>query len=394
MRRILLVDDDPMLLDGLEGLFFDRMDEWEVETAEGGARALELLEEAPFDLMITDMRMPQMSGAELLSRARDSYPDMLFFILSGHAQEEELLRAMALAHRYLAKPCAASELFDAIESGFRLLETLERGQFRSRPDLFAQIGSAFDGVRGLLTMIDNERTTFRDAARVIGENVFLATRVIQVANSALYAGARSCHHLEAAIARIGFPVLKSILIEVELRQAFCELDLASFQIIQNELRLIASVASLLSSQQQQSGEHFLNGLLQGVGMFAMALEVGEDYAAQCERCTRAELVSYERDTFGVSHHIISAHLLQLWGFEPDLAEMIEGIGEAGWELREPTDARFIQELAMALLDKVQAEETGAPSEWDEDAVIERVGLARWEHWVTEVSELVNREEML
>ena len=49
---------------------------------------------------------------------------------------------------------------------------------------------------------------------------------------------------------------------------------------------------------------------------------------------------------------------------------------------------------MALLDKVQAEETGAPSEWDEDAVIERVGLARWEHWVTEVSELVNREEML
>ena len=104
MRRILLVDDDPMLLDGLEGLFFDRMDEWEVETAEGGARALELLEEAPFDLMITDMRMPQMSGAELLSRARDSYPDMLFFILSGHAQEEELLRA-SLPRR--ASPCSA-----------------------------------------------------------------------------------------------------------------------------------------------------------------------------------------------------------------------------------------------------------------------------------------------
>lgn len=393
MRRILLVDDDPRLLEGLEGLFFDRMDEWEIETAESGAQALEELETSPFDLMITDMRMPQMDGTQLLEQVKDKFPDMLFFVLSGHAREEDLLRAMTLAHRYLAKPCTAHELFDAIESGFKLLDTLERGQFSAYPDLFSRIGGALDGVKDLLALLDDERTTYRDLAEVIAGNVFMATRVIQIANSALYGGARTCRRLETAIARIGFPVLKSILVEFQLKRAFSELDVASFQVVQKELRLVALAARTIASELRQPGDYFLQGLLQGVGMFAVAFELGDVYIDRCRRFTRLERLLFEQQTFGFSNHVISAHVLRLWGFDANVADMIERLGEPGEEARGIEDARLILEASFALLDHAQGEREGARHGWNEENIIATVGRPQWDRWAAEIDALVAQEDV-
>src|SRR5687767_3590813 len=71
MKRILFVDDDAGVLSGLQRMLHNRRSEWDCHFADGGERALELFAQAPFDIVVSDMRMPGMDGARLLEKVRE-----------------------------------------------------------------------------------------------------------------------------------------------------------------------------------------------------------------------------------------------------------------------------------------------------------------------------------
>lgn len=108
--RLLFVDDERLILDGIKRhLCFD----YELETAMSGAEALEILRARPgFAVMVTDMRMPEMDGAELLHRARDVAPDTVRILLTGQADMQQAIRATNSGNlfRFLTKPCPADQL--------------------------------------------------------------------------------------------------------------------------------------------------------------------------------------------------------------------------------------------------------------------------------------------
>jgi CheY-like chemotaxis protein len=80
--------------------------QWEMAFANSGAEALALLASRPFDVVVTDMRMPAMDGAELLRRVREQYPDVIRIVLSGYFETEAALRAVGVAHQFLANPAS------------------------------------------------------------------------------------------------------------------------------------------------------------------------------------------------------------------------------------------------------------------------------------------------
>ena len=86
MRRILFVDDETSILDGLKRMLRPMRAEWDMAFATGGETALSMLGAAPFDVIVTDMRMPGMDGASLLEVVREKYPNMLRIILSGYTE--------------------------------------------------------------------------------------------------------------------------------------------------------------------------------------------------------------------------------------------------------------------------------------------------------------------
>lgn len=101
---VLLVDDEPSILSALRRLL--RTPRYEVLTAESGAAALELLASTEVDLIISDMRMPNMSGAEFLARAQTFYPDTMRILLTGYSEIDSVVRAIneGGVYRYLNKP--------------------------------------------------------------------------------------------------------------------------------------------------------------------------------------------------------------------------------------------------------------------------------------------------
>ena len=92
--RILFIDDEDQVLQGLRRALYSMNKEWDMEFVNSGAKALALMAEKPVDVIISDMIMPGMSGAELLNEVRTRYPATARFILSGHAPGEEVFKSI------------------------------------------------------------------------------------------------------------------------------------------------------------------------------------------------------------------------------------------------------------------------------------------------------------
>lgn len=117
-RTVLCVDDEPSILSALKRLF--RPTGHRILTAESGAAALALLESESIDLIISDMRMPMMTGAELLSQVRTRWPDVTRLLLTGYADIDSTISAIndGQIHRYIAKPWKDSEILGTVAEAF------------------------------------------------------------------------------------------------------------------------------------------------------------------------------------------------------------------------------------------------------------------------------------
>jgi DNA-binding NtrC family response regulator len=104
-KRILFVDDERKVLDGLQRMLRSMRSEWEMESAISGQEALEILEGKPFDAVVTDMRMPGMDGRQLLEQVKNLHPQVVRIILSGYTDKDLILNSVGLTHQFLSKPC-------------------------------------------------------------------------------------------------------------------------------------------------------------------------------------------------------------------------------------------------------------------------------------------------
>ncbi len=146
-EKILLVDDDPNIL---SGYLRQLRRGFNVETALGGARALEIIEaQGPFAVVVSDLKMPGMSGVELLARVKETSPDTVRLMLTGFADVDNAIAAVNEGNvfRFLTKPCATETLVRAIVDGVKqyrlviaereLLEKTLAGSIKVLTDILA-----------------------------------------------------------------------------------------------------------------------------------------------------------------------------------------------------------------------------------------------------------------
>ena len=118
--RILVVDDEPAIRFSLTELL--EADGHDVREAEHAPAALALLEQAPVDLVLTDLRMPKVSGLELLAAARAHHPDVLVVLVTAHGDERVAVRALREgAYDYLPKPFDNDEVRATVRRAHEVL---------------------------------------------------------------------------------------------------------------------------------------------------------------------------------------------------------------------------------------------------------------------------------
>jgi response regulator RpfG family c-di-GMP phosphodiesterase len=191
--KLLIVDDEAPNIRLLERLF---RDEYHCLTAASGAEAVELLDQHDFAVIITDQRMPQMTGIELLKKSADRRPHMVRILLTGYTDLEALVEAVncGLVYMYISKPWNNDELRLRISHA---IEHYEQNKLRhqliaANERLTARIGEMKMGfvrvVSAILKM--NDEHTFSQGTRVgkycamIGEKVGMTAEEIEDLNNA------------------------------------------------------------------------------------------------------------------------------------------------------------------------------------------------------------------
>lgn len=185
---ILVVDDEPANLQKLERTFFGQ---YTVYQAASGEEAFELVRTLDVDLVITDQKMPRMSGVDLLKRVLKIKPEVMRIILTGYTEVEDLIEAINEGHvyRYITKPWDPKELRVIVRQALEKLK-LERENRR----LTAELARANERLRTENLVLRNEVRRHGDSDRIIFHSPVMddvlraASRVAQVDSTVLITG--------------------------------------------------------------------------------------------------------------------------------------------------------------------------------------------------------------
>jgi two-component system C4-dicarboxylate transport response regulator DctD len=139
-KRILVVEDDDHVAQGL--LWALKLSGFEAEGCDSAEAALLRLEASPCDLVVSDLRLPGMTGQELLARIADCHPQVRTILITGFGSAEVQAWAAAHASAYLAKPFGAGQLVQTIDRILAATDRMPEDNPQANPDTVSPEGSA------------------------------------------------------------------------------------------------------------------------------------------------------------------------------------------------------------------------------------------------------------
>lgn len=318
MKRILFVDDEPRILEGLQRMLRPFRKHWEMTFASSGAEALEILARETHDVIVTDMRMPEMDGAELLRRVRERYPAMIRIVLSGQFETEAAMRVVQAAHQFLTKPCDARKLQAVIERSCQSDEIVFDAATRSVVAAIGELPPLPRTYAALVDALSDPQTSLDRVGAIVQRDVAVAAKVLQLVNSAFFGLACEVSTVSMAVGYLGFEVLRQLVMTVELFRTFtCTRLVTGFSVeqIQRHSRSVAAMAAKLPMPQKLAAATSVAALLHDVGKLILAVRLPEPFEQALEASLRENRPLYcvEEEMHGTSHAEIGAYLLALWG---------------------------------------------------------------------------------
>jgi HD-like signal output (HDOD) protein/ActR/RegA family two-component response regulator len=325
--RVLFVDDEQELLEGLRDLLRPRRREWRMDFVLGGHAALGKLDEHAYDVVVTDMRMPGMDGAALLAEVQHRQPNAIRIVLSGYAEAAAVARAARVAHRFIGKPCDPAELSRMIERSIALGALTETEGLRRAAVRTTDLPRLPELHRRLTALLDDGRATLEDAATLVAQDIAVCASVLQLANCAFFNRARPVTGLHEAVAYVGLQTLSAMTLAAgavaELRPAR-PIPGFSLEDVQTHGAHVARVARKLLSDPRMQDDAVSAAMLHDIGLLILAVEE-PDYLAAVLAAARDEgrsAVEIEYEWRGISHAEVGAHLLALWGLPHELVEAV------------------------------------------------------------------------
>lgn len=390
MRRVLFVDDEQRILDGLRRTLRPLRDQWEMAFAPGGESALALLDASPFDVIVSDMRMPGLDGAALLNRVRDQYPQVVRIVLTGQTEMNTALRMVPVAHRFLAKPCDAGVLRVAIERACQLQSLLNDDTIRRNVAAMGDLPSLPRTYDELTWALGDPDASLQKVARIVEQDVGISAKILQLVNSAFFGLSRSMTNIQSAVSFLGVATLKNLVLSVEVFRAFQPkraLRGFSLEALQRHSRLTAHIAVRLPLPKHLTDIAFVAGMLHDVGKLILAAKFSDRFEntlaeAEKEHCPLYKAEERER---GFSHAEIGAYLLGLWGLPYNVVEAVafhHTPNQAAHPELDTVSAIHVADLLAHEIEELPPEQGAeAPAAQNRQAEFEALGvvenLAEW-----------------
>ncbi len=329
-KRILFVDDEPNILQGLKRMLRPQRHEWDMAFAEGGVQALALLAENPYDAVVTDMRMPGMDGAHLLNEVKSRYPDIVRFVLSGHSDQELVMRSVGPSHQYMAKPCEPELLKTNLAGAFALRKLLASDDLRAIVTNMTSLPSLPAIYGAVVEELQSAEVSLISIGKLIEQDLGMTSKVLQLVNSAYFGISRNVTSPAEAANFLGLDVLKSLVLAEGVFSQFDPevVKALSLDAVKNRSLLVAKAARTIAKSENVDDkivdQAFLAGLLHEMGSMVLAANSPDEYLRACEllKQEQIDLLLAEKRIFNTTHAEIGAYVLGLWGIDVDVVTAI------------------------------------------------------------------------
>jgi HD-like signal output (HDOD) protein len=326
--RVLFVDDDPNVLSSLRRTLHPMRNEWTMRFANGGAEAMEMLSEEKFDVVVSDMRMPEINGAQLLARVKTRYPELARVILSGHSERELAIQTVNVAHQFINKPCELEELTSVIRKTVALRRLLARKEICELANGVVRMPSLPRHYLAITKELNSEYPSVDTVVQIVEDDPAMTITVLRLVNSGFFGLGSRINSVTEAIGLLGLDLLRSLALATGIFGE-CE-DTQTFSVEQFALRgvrvgsLARQMATNASADKHTREEVFVSGMLCDIGLLMLNTTIPDKYAtvrAQAAQ-TGEPLEKIEKQILGATHAELGAYLMGLWGFEDDIVEAI------------------------------------------------------------------------
>jgi HD-like signal output (HDOD) protein len=329
-KRLLFVDDDPMVLAGLRRALHEMRGEWEMTFAPGSEAALETMQQEPFDAVVTDMRMPGMDGAELLEHVKDRHPEVIRIVLSGQSEKEAMLRSIAPAHQYLAKPCDIRELKLRLSQAFASRDLVRNPAIAAVIARLRSLPSLPSIYNELTAALRSETTSLAQIEAIVAKDVAMATKLLQLANSAFIGVHGQVSSLRQAVSLIGVETVRTLTLSIHVFSRFDRNAAMAARLTalwEHSVRvatLAQRIAAAETGDKAMSEECFAAGLLHDLGKVILLGEKPREYSEILARMEHgaSSLEAVETEILGCSHSQLGAYLMSMWGLPTSLVHAV------------------------------------------------------------------------
>lgn len=324
MTKVLFVDDDPSLLAGLRRSLYSMRNQWEMTFANNAYEALEVVKSNDFDVVVSDMRMPGIDGAELLTRIRESHPRMARLILSGQSEMAAVMRSVPVAHQFLNKPCDVSVLTAAVSRACQLMDRLSNRRLQEMTGRLDVLPSPSSLVQELNHLLLQPDCSIDAVARLVREDVALTAKLLQLVNSAFFGLAQRVTRVEDAVAYLGVSNIRSLVSAVEIFRSVRQDGAEAMDRLHAHSLAVGHLARHLARGTESESDAFVAGMLHDVGLFVIAAGAPDEFAELMERSKKddVDFNELEQELFGLSHADLGAHLMNLWGLPTTITEAV------------------------------------------------------------------------
>jgi len=366
-KRILFVDDEPNVLNGLRRMLRPMKDEWELEFAGGGEAALEIIGRAPpFDVVVSDMRMPGVDGSTLLEQVRKRSPRTVRLVLSGQSDSELTMKAVGPAHQFLSKPCKAETLIETVRRACDLREHMAASGLS---DLVCQLNKlpSMPGIyRKLVGELQSPDPLISRVSAIIVQDPGMTAKVLQLVNSSFFSFQNHVTDPTQAVAILGTSTLRALVLTMHVfgqleNHLIEEFHAGAMQ--RHALATAQYARGIILEERRPAGmaeDAFLAGLLHDIGRLVLAANLPDQYrqVLHCARQLEAPLEEAETTVLGATHTEIGAYLLGLWGLPQSVVAAVSGHHDpAAFETGEGVTAL----TAVHVANCIEHERHGAPA---------------------------------
>lgn len=329
-RQLLFVDDEPNVLSGLRRMLRGQRKVWEMHFACGGEEALELLNNQPIDVIVSDMRMPGIDGAELLTRVSQLYPHTIRLVLSGQSEQEKIFRAIGPAHQFLSKPCDPDLLIQTIERAVGLQGQLQNETLQKLTSKITSLPSLPKIYSDLVHELESDDVSMDKVGAMIENDLAMSAKVLQLVNSSFFGLPSHVTSPKHAVSLLGLNVIRPLTLSASVFVQYEGMDLKHFCLdreIQHGLSVALAARKIAQNETKDNNlvdDAFIAGMMHDIGKLILAVHQTESFenAIGQSELKNQPLWKSELEEFGTTHAAVGAHLLGLWGLSNPIVEAV------------------------------------------------------------------------